>query len=113
MANVLNLDSLVVNFLCFDQPIVIKVIAIILINGCSTAVNRKAEFFITTPTPELLKAEKPNGETKYNIKPINNCVCVPINPKIAIFLSLAVNSFLPTKPAIAFTTAITNNTRAK
>lgn len=58
MAKVLNLASLVNNFLCFDQPIVIKAIPIILINGCSNEVKRKAASLICP------NAAFPKGETK-------------------------------------------------
>jgi hypothetical protein len=66
MEKVLNFDSDVVNFLCFDQPIVIRVIAIMFINGCSIEVNLSA---LSDICP---REEKPRGETKYNIKPISN-----------------------------------------
>ena len=107
MVNVLNFDSDVVNFLCFTHPMVIKVIAIILISGCSNEVNRKA---LSDICP---REAKPRGETKYRINPTNNWVWVPINPKMAIFLSLAVNSFLDANPITELTTAINNNKRAK
>lgn len=107
MANVLNFDSLVNNFLCLDQPIVIKAIAIILIKGCSSEVKRIALSDI------FPKEVKPRGDTKYRIKPTSNCVCVPIRPNNAIFLSVAVNSFLEKCPISELATAITNNKRAK
>lgn len=107
MANVLNFDSLVINFLCFDQPIVINAIAIILIKGCSSDVKRNALSDI------FPKEAKPKGETKYRIKPTNNCVCVPISPNKAIFLSVAVKSFLEKNPISELATATTNNKRAK
>ena len=66
MEKVLNFDSFVINFLCFDHPMVIKVIAIILINGCSNDVKRN---ILSDICPKELR---PNGETKYKIKPINN-----------------------------------------
>ena len=81
--------------------------AIIFTKGCSSEVNRNALSDI------FPKDSKPSGETKYNIKPTNNCVCVPINPSIAIFLSLGVNSFFEVNPMIELTTAIINNNKAK
>ena len=58
MVKVLNLDSLVSNFLCFDHPIVINAIAMILISGCSNEVRRMALSLI------LPKEANPRGETK-------------------------------------------------
>ena len=55
----------VVSFLCFDQPIVIKVIAIMLIKGCSSDVKRRAGSFICP------KTAFPKGETKYKTSPKN------------------------------------------
>ena len=78
-----------------------------LINGCSNEVSRNA---LSDICP---KDAKPKGETKYKIKPINNCVCIPINPNNAIFLSFAVNSFLENIPANELTTATTNTKSAK
>ena len=57
-------------FLCLDQPMVIKTIAIMLINGCSTASKRAAEFY--PPIPRVCMALKPLAETKYKIKPTNH-----------------------------------------
>ena len=66
MAIDLNFASLVVAFLCLDQPIVINTIAMILTKGCSSEVKRKASFFICPKTAE------PSGDRKYNTKPTNN-----------------------------------------
>ncbi len=107
MAIDLNLASLVVAFLCFDQPMVIRVMAIIFVNGCSKEVNLKAASFICPKTAE------PKGDTKYKIKPTNNWMWVPINAKSAIFLSLAVNSFFEDIPMNELTTAKTSNNNAK
>jgi hypothetical protein len=104
----LNFASLAVPFLCFDQPMVIKTIARILINGCSRTVSLKSAFFIAAPESCL----NPFSETKYKIKPTTNCMCVAISPNNAIFLSLAVNSFLEDFPRNEFTTAKTNNNKA-
>ena len=68
MAIFLNLPLLLSSFLCFDHPIVISANAIILINGCSNEVNLKAASFICP------KDSNPSGETKYSIKPANNCI---------------------------------------
>lgn len=103
----LNFEVLSAAFLCFDQPIVIKTIAIILIRGCSNEVNRKAAFFISP------KAEKPNGDRKYKINPTNNCMWVAIKPNKAIFRSLAVNSFLEENPKALLTTATIRSNKAK
>ena len=107
MAIDLNFNSLETAFLCLDHPIVINTIAIMFINGCSNEVNRKEASFICP------KDANPNCDTKYKIRPTNNCVCVPINPNNAIFLSFGVNSFLEFFPINELTTAITNNKRAK
>ena len=96
----------VVAFLCFDQPIVIKTIAKIFIIGCSNHVNLTSDSAIWP-----IEAE-PSGETKYKIKPTTNCMCVAISPNNAIFLSLAVNSFLEDFPRNEITTAKTNNNKA-
>lgn len=53
-------------FLCFDHPIVIKTIPIILIKGCSIEVNLSILSLICP------NDAKPKGETKYSINPINN-----------------------------------------
>lgn len=53
----LNLDWLESAFLCLDQPIVIKVIAIILVSGCSNEVNLAV--FSMFP-----KSAKPLGKNK-------------------------------------------------
>lgn len=95
------------DFLCFDQPIVINTIAITLTNGCSREVNRKVASFICP------KTAKPKGDTKYKMNPTRSCVCVPINANKAIFLSLEVNSFLEFIPNKEFTTAINNAKSAK
>jgi hypothetical protein len=105
MAMHLNFAPLVVAFLCLDQPIVINVMAKILINGCSKDVNLIAESLIF-PSDAL-----PNGETKYKINPISNCICVTINPTKAIFLSFTVNSFLELIPKKEFMMANTNNNK--
>jgi hypothetical protein len=55
---------------------------------------------------------KPSGETKYNINPINNCMCVAIKSKSAIFY-LCSKILLPTKPKTEFITTTTNNKSAK
>ena len=102
----LNFALAVVAFLCFDQPIVIKTIAKIFIIGCSNHVNLTSDSAIWP-----IEAE-PSGETKYKIKPTPNCMCVAISPNNAIFLSLAVNSFLEDFPRNEFTTAKTNNNKA-
>ena len=81
--------------------------AIKLINGCSKDVNRNA---LSDMFP---KDSNPSGETKYKIKPNNNCMCVAIKPKRAIFLSFGVNSFFEVNPMIELTTAIINNNKAK
>ena len=107
MKMLLHFASLVVAFLCFNQPIVIKAMAIIFINGCSNHVNLTSDSAICP-----IEAE-PRGDTKYKIKPTNNCMCVAISPNNAIFLSLAVNSFLEDFPRNEFTTAKTNNNKAK
>ena len=62
----LNFNSLVSAFLCLDQPIVISIIPIMFINGCSNEVNLNAASFINP------KELEPNGETKYKTKPISN-----------------------------------------
>ena len=66
MEKVLNFDSLVNNFLCLDQPIVIRTIAMILINGCSKDVRRNA---LSAICPN---EAKPQGDTKYKMIPTNN-----------------------------------------
>ena len=81
--------------------------AIKLINGCSKEVNRNA---LSDMFP---KESNPRGETKYKIMPANNCMCDPIKPKRAIFLSFGVNSFFEDNPKIELTTTITNNNNAK
>ena len=103
----LNFASFVDAFLCLDQPTVINAIAIILTKGCSSEVKRKEASFIWPNTAD------PNGDTKYNTKPTNNWVWVPIKAKRAIFLSLGVNSLLELFPIKEFTTAITNTKMAK
>jgi hypothetical protein len=65
MAKNLNLESLFVAFLCIDHPIVINVSAIRFITGCSIEVNLLV-------ASDMLMESKPNGETKYRIKPTNN-----------------------------------------
>lgn len=87
--------------------------AMILITGCSTAVKRKASFFMTSLAPKLPKSWNPFGETKYMMKPTTNWMCVAINPNKAIFLSRGVNSFLEVNPMKLLTTATTNNSKAK
>ena len=54
----LNFPLLLSSFLCLDQPIVIKAIAIIFINGCSIEVSLKAASFI------FPAESKPKGEIK-------------------------------------------------
>ena len=78
MAIDLNFNSLETAFLCLDQPIVIKTIAMILINGCSKEVNRSEASFIWP------NAADPSGDTKYNTNPTNNWVWVPIKANKAI-----------------------------
>lgn len=106
MEKVLYFDSLVVNFLCFIQPIVTKTIPIILIKGCSNEVKRNA---LSDICPN---DAKPNGDTKYKIKPIKNCVWIAANPNIEIFRSFGVNSFLENNPTSELTIAITTNNKA-
>ena len=102
----LNFASLVAAFLCFDQPTVIKIIAMIFIKGCSNHVNLTSDSAICPIDAET------SGETKYKMKPITNCMCVAISANSAIFLSLAVNSFFEDFPRREFTTAKTNNNKA-
>ena len=93
-------------FLCLDQPIVMRIIAIILISGCSKEVSRKAAFFISP------KADKPKGDRKYKTKPIVSCMCVTISANNAIFLSFAVKFLLEKNPKALFITAITRSNKA-
>lgn len=79
----------------------------IFINGCSNEVKRSA---LSDICPN---EERPNGDTKYKINPINNWVCIAAKPKIAIFLSFAVNSFLENSPINELITAIVKNIIAK
>lgn len=81
--------------------------AIIFVNGCSKEVNRNAASFICPKTAE------PNGETKYKTNPTNNWIWVATNAKSAIFLSLAVNSFLEDIPIKELKIAKTSNNNAK
>ena len=66
----LNFPVLVVAFLCFEKPIVIKITATIFMNGCSIAYNLKFESFIISPI-DIVKTFT-FGETKYKINPTNN-----------------------------------------
>lgn len=95
------------DFLCLDQPIVIRIIAIMLIIGCSNEVSLKAAFFISP------KAEKPTGDRKYNTKPIVSCRCVAIRANKAIFLSFIVKFVLENNPKALFTRAIIRSNKAK
>src|SRR5690606_28306406 len=47
----LNLALSVAAVLCFENPIVIKTIEMMLISGCSMIYKRNSEFFITSPIP--------------------------------------------------------------
>ena len=67
---VLNLRWLSMNFLCLDQPMVIKTKAMMFVNGCSTA-NKRAGAF-NPLIPKVWMALSPLPETKYRISPINN-----------------------------------------
>lgn len=92
------------NFLWRDQPIVIKTIAIMFINGCSTASNLAAEF--KPPIPSVLIADNPLDETKNKIRPKTNWICESIRVKRLILKSFSnVNILLLIKPVIALATA--------
>lgn len=104
---VLNFDSVDIIFLCLDQPIVIKTIAMIFISGCSSEVRRNA---LSAICP---KEAKPNGDTKYKRIPINNCRWIAIKANNAIFRSLEVNSFLEDIPIKELISATTNTKRAR
>ena len=77
------------------------------INGCSNEVKRNA---LSDICPN---EEKPKGETKYKINPINNCVCIVAKPMRAIFRSFAINSFLENNPINELITAIVTAKTAK
>ena len=94
-------------FLCLDQPIVMSIMAIILVNGCSNEVSRKAAFFMSP------KADKPKGDRKYNTNPTVSCMCVTISANNAIFLSFAINSLLDKNPKALFATATINSNKVK
>lgn len=104
MAISLNFLALSITFLCLDQPIVISTIAIMFINGCSTANKRAAE--LNPPIPLALIAPKPLGETKKRIRPISNCICDNINANKETLKSLLkLKSLLASNPETAFITA--------
>jgi hypothetical protein len=86
MENVLNFDLLVVSFLCFAQPTVIRTIAIIFVTGCSNEVNLSAASFICP------KEAIPNGEINHATTPITNCVWISDKVIIAILRSNAENT---------------------
>src|SRR5690606_10324552 len=98
----LNLARLDCAFLCFEKPMVLNIIAIILIKGCSKAYNRKLLSFIATEKDCTL------GDVKYKNNPKSICICVKINPKRAIFLSFPTNSLLDENPIIALIAAKAN-----
>lgn len=104
MAINLNFLALSITFLCLDQPIVINTIAIMFINGCSTANKRAAE--LNPPIPLVVIASSPLGETKNRIRPISNCKCDNISANNDTLKSLLkLKSLLDVNPEIAFITA--------
>lgn len=107
MAKFLNFECESVSFLCFDHPIVINMMAMILISGCSKEVNRNSAFFICP------KTAFPSGDTNQSIIPTKNWMCVKIKAKSASFLSFPMNSFLEEKPINAFITAIKRNANTR
>ena len=65
----LNFALETISFFDLIYPILIIVIAIILVNGCSKAVTLAAE---SDMAPPPVSNENPSGLTKYRIKPTNN-----------------------------------------
>ena len=74
-------------FLCLEKPIVIKTIPNIPTKGCSTA-NCLAKD-VNPPIPFSFITLNPRGDTKYNTRPISNCMCETINANRDILKSLA------------------------
>ena len=62
MVIVLNFLAAVSFFLCFENPIVIKMIPNIPTKGCSTATCRAND--VKPPIPFALMLSSPNGDTK-------------------------------------------------
>lgn len=77
-----------------------------LINGCSNEVKRTAASFM------LPNCSNPSGETKYKIKPTNNCIWQMINVNKDKRKSLLLNNFLDVNPEMALIEANNNKPKA-
>src|SRR5690554_1013692 len=102
----LNFALSVAAFLCLENPMVIKITAIRLISGCSSAYNLNVLSFIAT------EKDCNEGVTKDNMRPTNSCTYVEIYATYAVFRSLSLNCLLDDSPIIAFIEATINKINA-